>query len=432
MRDFLKTLYVRSPKSIKKVAAFCYEYYFYRKALSSAGARQPRTRTKARGEGQKIRVLFYHVDGLSFGGTEKSLQIIAKHLDKEKFDVSFMYSPRDPAKSGSSGGGDRLPYLAGSGVRMVPFAYSSADRAYPHILHDMSPTIADVLEKHDIDVILTASDGHSEFPLNIVRNVPIVLINIFGAPSLQPNIRKHLCISREVASRISGIVDEKKVATAYIQSERPPQESILAGDAIRRRFGIGEKDLVFGRIGRADDAIFDPIAIKAFKKVVGQDSGAHFVIMSPARALVNMVESEKIPNVHFLPGSAAEADIWGFHRSIDVLAHSRLDGESCGLNIIESMLCGKPIISHRSHIWNAHLEYLDDSCSRIAEKDDDERYADHMRYFIEAKRNGTIGNFGSASLKKAEPLFLIENNIRSFESLIAEIYMNTYHDQHHL
>ena len=40
------------------------------------------------------RVLFYQLSGMSFGGTEKNLQILAKHLSPDKYDVFFMYSSK--------------------------------------------------------------------------------------------------------------------------------------------------------------------------------------------------------------------------------------------------------------------------------------------------------------------------------------------------
>jgi len=116
-----------------------------------------------------------------------------------------------------------------------------------------------------------------------------------------------------------------------------------------------------------------------------------------------------------LAPSAQEKDVWAFHQAIDVLAHFRKDGESCGLNIEEAMLCGKPIISHKSRIWNAHLKYLDGSFSRVAEIDNIKQYTKYMREFTELKQNGKILKMGKKAKEKAEKLFLIKNNINRFE-----------------
>ena len=109
--------------------------------------------------------------------------------------------------------------------------------------------------------------------------------------------------------------------------------------------------------------------------------------MSAPPILEKIVSDEKIPNVHFLDPSADENDIWGFHYSIDALAHFRYDGETFGLNIAESMYAGNPILSHKSHIWNAHLEYLNDSFSRVSEVGDVNSYAKSMIEFINIKQH---------------------------------------------
>jgi glycosyltransferase involved in cell wall biosynthesis len=364
----------------------------------------------------KKRILFYHISGLSFGGTEKALQIIAKHINKEKYDVFFMYSSKP--RVGASKVDGRKDYFLNSGVTLINFDYTKQDITYPHIAHDVKPSIFEILEKEQIDLLFTAASGYSEYPFNILKKLPILLINIFGSPSTQKNIKKHICISDEVAEKIRPVVSEDKIDVIYIQSEAPITGSYEVGQKIRADFGIASTDFAFGRIGRADNGIFDPIGIEAFKKIQKEYPTAHYIIMSPPPILVEMVEKEQIKNVHFLKPSSDEKDIWAFHQSIDCLAHFRKDGESCGLNIAESMLCGKPILSHRSHQWNAHTEYLDSNFSLVANIDNIEQYADNMRYMIKSKKSGTIIAMGQKAREKAEKLFLIQNNIEKIEQNI--------------
>jgi prolyl-tRNA synthetase len=168
-----------------------------------------------------------------------------------------------------------------------------------------------------------------------------------------------------------------------------------------------------------DDNIFDPIGLLAFKEVVKIEKQAHYIIMAPAQAAVDMVKKYSIPNVHFLPPNGNEASVWAFHNAIDVLAHFRCDGETMGLNIAESMICGKPVITHVSKFWNAHLEYLDDSFSRIASVDDDKMYAKHMLEFLRMNKI-ELENMGMQAKQKAQSLFSIKSNIQKFEKIIFE------------
>ncbi len=109
--------------------------------------------------------------------------------------------------------------------------------------------------------------------------------------------------------------------------------------------------------------------------------------MTPPPILKKIVDEEKIPRVHFLPPSGKENDVWAFHGAIDVMSHFRRDGETSGVAIAESLTIGNPVITHKSHIWNAHLEYLTEECSRIAEIDDFNEYANYMEEFINLKVN---------------------------------------------
>lgn len=359
----------------------------------------------------KINVLIYHKTALSFGGTEKNLQMIAKYLNPNKYNV-FILHATEHEKS-------RLAYLENTNVKIIPFTFTSVDSNWPYAIKDMNPMVENVINENNIHCIVTATPGQTIYPLINVRNIPIILINIFGSFTVQNNIAKHICISEDVKRLAKRIVTEDKLTVQYIPSERPILNPEKA-KALRERFAIKDTDLVFGRIGRADDSIFDPIGLLAFDIAIKTNPDIHYLIMSPADAAKKLVIEKKIPNVHWLEPSYLEEDVWAFHQAIDVLAHFRNDGESFGLNIAESILVGNPILTHKSHIWNAHLEYLDDSFSRYTEKDDYEQYAKNMIEFAEFHKLGKLKEMGQRAKEKGEKLFLIENIIGKYENIINE------------
>jgi glycosyltransferase involved in cell wall biosynthesis len=368
---------------------------------------------------EKIRIIFYHISGLHYAGTEKFIQILAKHLNKEKFEVTFVYSAKSRTEDGFPSD-TRKSYLENTGVKLVPFSYSKLEGKYPHFVVDMEPSLNSLLHDFKPHIAVTTGTGYSEFPFNIERQIPIININNFGSPNNQKNVEMNICVSNLVSELALRATPREKLMTMYVQSERPLscEEEALE---IRRRFGIKDTDTVFGRIGRADNVIFDSIGIEAFKQVQKMTTGVHYIVMSPPPVLEEMVINQNIKNVHFLPRSGSEKDIWAFHRAIDVLGHFRKDGESFGLNIAESMLVGNPILTHKSRIWNAHLEYLDESFARVADIDNVEQYASNMLEMINLKNNGKISGLRRASLNKGQSLFLIESNIRIFEKLAEKI-----------
>jgi glycosyltransferase involved in cell wall biosynthesis len=101
----------------------------------------------------------------------------------------------------------------------------------------------------------------------------------------------------------------------------------------------------------------------------------------------------------------------------------RLDGESFGLNIAESMLAGNPIITHKSHIWNAHLEYLKPEFSLVVEKDDVEGYKDAIKTLVALKYNNPQEYLKMESCAKetGENLFIMKNNIGKIEDILESI-----------
>lgn len=363
---------------------------------------------------RRKRILFYHINSLGYAGTEKFLQILARHLNKKKYSVYYMYPDSVLASDKERA---RLTYLLEGGVVPIPFDFRKVESNPPHFVSGMNPDIQRIMRGLGIDLLVTADSGSANYPFSVVRSIPIILLNIFGQPNVQKNVSYHCCISQEVADGLVPTVPPEKIVVLPVPSERPVISFEDAG-LLRKRFGIKDTDIVFGRIGRPDDGIYDPIGIKAFQRIVAKHPEAHYLIMAPMPVLERFVEDQDIPNVHFLPPSAEDRSVWAFHAAIDVLAHFRNDGESFGLNIVESMLAGKPVVTHRSHIWNAHLEYLDESFARIADKDNVTQYAEFLEEMILLHKNGALLPLQERAREKAESSFLIETLIPVFEDLV--------------
>ena len=231
------------------------------------------------GRNSRIRVLFYCAGGLTFGGTEKSLQVLAKHLNADEFEVFFMYSPQ--------AGEQRSEYLQNAGtVKLLPFTYESSQRKIPFHLKAMQPHVFSVLESRRIDMVVAAGTGYPEFPVANILELPVVFLNIFGSINRQRNIRKTLCISDYLSERVRTVLPAADIDTLYIQSEGPDPEAEVRGRALRRAFGLDETVCVFGRIGRPVDKIFDPIGIRAFQRLLAVRQDVHYLIMAPSPELV--------------------------------------------------------------------------------------------------------------------------------------------------
>jgi hypothetical protein len=377
-REQSKYLFKRMPLPIKKSIVWLRDLWWQIFCYAWDHLQSPVPKPIVNKQKSKKRILFYALYGMRHAGTEKNLQLMANSLCKD-YDVFYMFGIEPGYESRAS--------VLDTQIKLIPFSFTAVETAVPHRITNMSIQLTDVTVAYKIDCLITASPGYSHYPWNLVRSIPIILLNIFGAPTLQPNIRTIIYNSQTTKLHAATwIGTDTRAVVQYAPLLNTPPVSVRAkGLALRDQLNIPHDAFVFGRIGRADDGIFDPIGIRAWQLIVNDYPQAHFIIMSPPPALVKIVAAEKIPRIHLLPPSNIEGDVWSFHGAIDSMAHFRFDGETSGVAIAESLYVGNPIISHRSHIWNAHTEYLTTDIARVVAKDDVHEYSMVMREYITIK-----------------------------------------------
>lgn len=416
MRNLLKNLFETLPVFVKIQYINFYESYNRRKSfnLENKEALIFTEKTKERRRHTKKKsVLIYHISGMSYGGTEKNLQIVANGLVSE-YDVYYMYSDFNAENN-------RLQFMH-PGVKLIRFTYTSKDDKYPYYVHNMNPHIKNVIDEKHIDMIIVSDVGQTNYPIINILDIPILMINNFGGPTTQKNI-VHINYVSETVRKHAQLYTGKLMRYSVLNT--PTTDVVAKKDTtdLRKKLGISEDAFVIGRIGRNSDNIFDPIGINAYKRIVDKYPDLHFIIVSPPPKLEKIILEEKIPRVHIIQPTNNEKEIWAFHYALDTLAHFRYDGETLGLNIAESMMVGNPIITHVSHVWNAHLDYLkNESFSRIAKMDDYVGYASFIEELIEIKK-GNLARWESMkqeSKRCGEKLFTRETYMEKLKVEIAK------------
>jgi len=380
----------------------------------------------SKSENLKARILIYHVNGFSYGGTEKGLQFIAKNLNKDKFDVYFMSGERADAfgKLSKNDIETKKDELSQLGVSLIIMNYQRQMGPPSHAIIGANPSPRDVVKTLKIDLFITANMGYADYPIPLL-NCPSIIIDVFGyGKTLSGKVKYLLPISEAVKKTYQEVISDKKFEVLPWPVPRPPTNLVKLRNEFRTKYRLNSEALVFGRIGRNDDSIFDPIAIKAFTKIVSENSLCYYVIVGPSESLKKIVLEKQIPNVILIQSIASEEDVWAFHSAIDVLAHYRLDGESQGVNIIESMAVGNPIISHKSNNWNAHLEYLANNFSFVAEVDDYEQYFNFMEYFTISGHGKVIDQMRNCAREVYETRFSPERYISRIDEIITKLTAN--------
>ena len=146
--------------------------------------------------------------------------------------------------------------LLDSRITLIPFAYDQNATPVPHRLTGMTTHLKEVIVRHKIDLVITASPGYAHYPWNVITEVPIVLLNIFGAPTLQKNIVSVIYNSETTRRHAEVWIGKDSRADVMYAPlfNRPPQTVRDLGSALRKHVGIASNDFVFGRIGRDSDA----------------------------------------------------------------------------------------------------------------------------------------------------------------------------------
>jgi glycosyltransferase involved in cell wall biosynthesis len=124
------------------------------------------------------------------------------------------------------------------------------------------------------------------------------------------------------------------------------------GNEIRTQLGIPKDAVVFGRHGGWES--FDQIsAQEAIRLVARKHPEIHFLFLNTADFL-----HHHHPNVHFLPASTDRIRVGRFIHTCDAMIHGRSRGETFGMAVAESAICGKPVFTWRHSPERNHLRWI--------------------------------------------------------------------------
>lgn len=367
----------------------------------------------------KIRIAFIKYVGLSAGGTEKFLQTIAAHLDKNKFEVDYYYTDSVPYIGSShmqaNTNPDRVAYMNKYGVNLIKVDLKAIDLHTR--THDWVNT--NFFEKFDetkYDIIQTGRAGHPEFPFNCIKKTPIVdSLHLIAGVDNQFNIARVMHItkwSRDIWEFKGGDSSRSVVVSHPIEIQTQEYKSL------KPELGL-ENKLVFGFHQRNDPSIFSPIPLEAYKKI--ENESTHFIVLGGSVLYREQAELLNIKHITFLEHSADPVRIYSFLKTLDVYAHGRKDGEVNSTAMAEAMYFGLPIISHVSDVNNGHIECIGDA-GYVAK--DVEEYAKELEKIIEDKNY--LNTLSRNSFKRFEELYELNRQMKHIESIYMDVIKNPF------
>lgn len=304
----------------------------------------------------KIKIAFVKYGGMSTGGTEKMLQIIAANLNKNRFEVDYYYCDSTPFKGSGYDYPDtdtnRLAYAKAHGINLIKFQVEYVDDIHPfHIWRNTD--FWEKFSEYKYDIIQTGRSGHREYPFTKIRHTPIAeIIALSAGTDNQFNISRsmHICNwSADIWLKSGGDKERIEIISLPIDIEDKEYGNY------RHELNL-EKKFIFGMHQRGSDDIFSDIPLQAYKKI--ENDSTAFILLGGSELYKKQAVDLHIKNIHFLPATGDSDLIFKFLSTLHVYAHGRKDGEINSQAMAEAMYFGLPIVSHISKVNNGHVECI--------------------------------------------------------------------------
>jgi len=349
---------------------------------------------------RRIRVL--HVtSGLGLGGTEKAMQLLVCHLDRDRFLPAVCSREDGPRRAALEAAG--IPLFTGMDL------FGVLQRFRPHVVHLHRPGWPD---RGSLRPVLLHR-GSAESPR-------IVETNVFGRFDSTPEARcidRHLFVSRfclERYLRMNRIVyDPARHGVLY----NPVDTQFYA-----ERCPGPVQAPVAGRVSRADRGKWSPLAWEFLPHVLREAPDFCYRIVGCVdEAMEAFARQGATQSVRCVPPVGDEAGMAGFLGSLALLAHANDTGESFGMVIAEAMAAGLPVVTHPcpGEKDNAQLELVEHGVTGLVAPDhqDAQAYAQAVLWLLRHPREAReMGERGRAKAAR-------EYDVRVLAARLAEVYL---------
>ena len=292
-----------------------------------------------------IKIAFYS-HNIDFAGTWRSHERIAEKLQHyDDFKTFILYC--------SSVENNRLEIAKKNLYKctFIPFE-RSLKRENPESGYTPSySNIKDVVEKNNIDILHFARSGYYEWPFN-ERIAPFQIeTNIFGYRD-----PTNFLDASVVIAKCLNIPENKN--NILLPNPIPNiSENYDSLECLRKNLNIDSDTIVFGRIGRPDN--FTPISLIAFNEF-RKKIKSKYIIIGACENVKSIVKQLEMNNdVILLDCTNNDEFIERFHKTIDIFAHYRSDGEICSTALAQAMMYKIPVITHFAG-QNGQYEWLGD------------------------------------------------------------------------
>lgn len=296
-------------------------------------------------------------DTFSYGGTEKTMQILCAALERHGYSVH--------AAAWSSGGA-REDWLRARVSHVVAF-------------HEDANALATYIREHRIQIVHVHRSNHEMLHvlsvLQDISNIVVIETNAFGKITHSPieNVVDYrLFVSAFCAKRFlqhhphvsrETFLERNTVLYNPIDPADFPAYSVEQVEVFRRSLGIRPEERVLCRVGRADTAKFGDMTVRMLPYVLERMPSVRLVLQSAPKRTKRLIDALQLSeHVIILPETAVTEELGLLYASSDVMAHSSLIGETFGCSMAEAMLYRVPVVVNATPYFdNAQTEVVDNA-----------------------------------------------------------------------
>jgi glycosyltransferase involved in cell wall biosynthesis len=290
-------------------------------------------------------------DCLGLGGADKNLQIFAKYLDKNLFNISVCTLVS---------GGPRAWAIRKMGIEI-------------HNVKQSPERFARLVKEKKIHIVHFHGKENPTF-IKAAKKAGALVIALMDAegrivdPDANKLIDRHLvskmCALRyKKLFRVSNEEFRKSCMIVYNPIDLDEYPKMPRNEILQKRaeLGIGKNDLVIGKVGRPDIRKWSNVLIDMMPHLIERVPNVKFLIMGIPEPKKKEIERRKLSKYFvYLKTSPSDRSVAEFYQLIDILAHSSPIGESFGRTIAEAMACRRPIVVDSTPLAdNAQIELVD-------------------------------------------------------------------------
>lgn len=348
---------------------------------------------------------------LGLGGIQKSLQIIAKYLDKNIFNISVC---------ALMPGGVRE-----RAIRKMRIKVYNVDKSPEKFIRLIKDKKIHVVHFHG---------AAKEFPVftKAAKEAGVLAIILMDAggklidPKISKLIDRHL-ISKMIALRykkwgkISNEEFHKNCRVLYypIDLDEAKRFKMSSGEILRERkkLGIGSNDLVIGGIGRPDIAKWGNV-IDIILHLIKRVQNVKYLVMGLPESKKMEIKRRKLDKYFIF--LKPDPNVAKFYCLIDIFAlSSSRGGETFGRTTAEAMSFKKPVVARSTPLAdNAQIELVDNGKTGFVVYSS-KAFADAIAYL--ASNMGVARRMGLAGYEKVKREYEAKKITKMLEKRILEL-----------